>query len=100
MRFYDSLSALDTYLASDAALGRPCEQIFQEAAADALSYFGQLALLRRLAGRPIRGEDYAVAKIELGRVGSQQSAKRMEFDRENATGRILERGVSRNFAAM
>jgi hypothetical protein len=46
-------------------------------------------MLRRLAGQPVRGENYAVAEIERGRVGRQQSAKRMEFDRENATGRIL-----------
>jgi hypothetical protein len=46
-------------------------------------------MLRRFAGQPLRGENYATAEIELGRVGPQQSAKRMEFDRENATGRIL-----------
>jgi hypothetical protein len=88
-RFYGALDALDTCLASDVGLGRPCEQIFQGPVADALAHFGQLAMLRRLAGQPVRGENYAVAEIELGRVGPQQSAKRMEFDRENATGRIL-----------
>lgn len=88
-RFYGALNALDTCLASDAPLGRPCEQIFQGPVADALAHVGQLAMLRRLAGQPVRGENYAVAEIELGRVGPQQSAKRREFDRENATGRIL-----------
>jgi hypothetical protein len=88
-RFYDALNTLDTCLASDTPLSRPCEQIFQGPVADALAHFGQLAMLRRFAGQPLRGENYATAEIELGRVGPQQSAKRMEFDRENATGRIL-----------
>ncbi len=91
-RFYAALNALDRYLASDAALGRSCEQMFQGAVADALAHVGQLAMLRRLAGQPVRGENYAVAEIECGRVGPQQSAKRMEFDREGGTGRILLRG--------
>jgi hypothetical protein len=89
VRFHDALNRLDTCLASDAALGRPCEQIFQGPVADALAHVGQLAMLRRLAGQPVRGENYATAEIELGRVGPQQSSKRREFDRENATGRIL-----------
>ncbi len=88
-RFYRALSALDSCLASDVPLGRPCEQIFQGPVADALAHVGQLAMLRRLAGQPVRGENYAVAAITIGQVGPQQSSKRMEFDRENATGRML-----------
>jgi hypothetical protein len=88
-RFYTALNALDTCLAGDAELACSCERIFQGPVADALAHFGQLAMLRRLAGQPVRGENYAVAEIGLGRVGREQSAKRMEFDRENATGRIL-----------
>lgn len=88
-RFYSSLNALDTCLASDATLGCPCEQIFQGPIADALSHFGQLAMLRRLVGEPVRGENYAIADVEPGRVGRQQSAPRMEFERENAFGRIV-----------
>jgi hypothetical protein len=38
-------------------------------------------MLRRLAGAPIRGESYAVADIETGRVGADQAAPRREFDR-------------------
>jgi hypothetical protein len=88
-RFYSSLNALDTCLASEAPLSCPCEQIFQGPIADALAHFGQLAMLRRLAGEPVRGENYAVANVEPGRVGPQQSAPRMEFERENAFGRIV-----------
>jgi hypothetical protein len=36
-RFYDALNTLDTCLASDTPLGRPCEQIFQGPVADALA---------------------------------------------------------------
>ena len=88
-RFYDALNAFDAQLASDAALGRPCEQIFQGPVADALTHFGQLAMLRRLAGGPVRGENYAKAEIQLGSVGPQQPPSRREFDRENGTGRVI-----------
>lgn len=88
-RFYAALDALDRYLASDAPLGRPCELIFQGAIADSLTHVGQLAMLRRLAGQPVRGENYSVADIALGRVGPAQSPSRREFDRENGTGRVL-----------
>lgn len=70
-------------------LACPCEKMFQGAIADALGHFGQLTMLRRLAGGPVRAENYAVAEIERGCVGPSQSAKRFEFERENATGRIL-----------
>jgi hypothetical protein len=42
--------------------------------ADALTHVGQLAMLRRLAGCPIRGENYYVAAIETGRVGADLPA--------------------------
>jgi len=37
-------------------------------------------MLRRIAGVPIRGENYYVADILSGRVGSEQSKPRKEFD--------------------
>jgi len=36
--------------------------------------------MRRMAGAPVRGENYFVAEIVQGRVGKEQSAKRREFD--------------------
>jgi hypothetical protein len=60
--------------------GHPVEQIFQGPIADALTHVGQLALLRRLAGAPIRPESYARANIAAGRVGPEQPADRVEFD--------------------
>jgi hypothetical protein len=79
-RFFASLKAFDDYLASDAALSCPPEKLFQGAIADSLTHVGQLAMLRRLAGAPIRGENYAQAEIVVGRVTAQQSAPRREFD--------------------
>ena len=48
--------------------------------ADALTHVGQIAMLRRIAGGPIKGENYYRAEIEAGRVGADQSARRIEFD--------------------
>jgi len=33
-----------------------------------------------MAGAPVRGENYFQAEIIMGRVGKEQSAKRIEFD--------------------
>ena len=79
-RFFAALTALDEYLASGAKLGAAPEKIFQGALADALTHVGQIAMLRRLAGTPIRGENYSVAKIETGRTGAGQNAAVREFD--------------------
>jgi hypothetical protein len=38
----------------------------------ALTHVGQLAMLRRLAGCPIRGENYYVAEIALGNLSAEQ----------------------------
>jgi hypothetical protein len=79
-RFFAALNALDEYLASDLPLGEPCEKIFQGAIADALTHVGQIAMLRRIAGAPVRGENYSRAKITAGRVGAEQAAPVREFD--------------------
>jgi hypothetical protein len=79
-RFFDGLARLDEYLASGAPLGCPPEQLFQGPIADAFTHVGQLAMLRRLAGSPVRGENYFIADIAAGRVGPEQSAPRREFD--------------------
>ena len=79
-RFFAGVHALDAHLASDAPLGQPEGKIFQGAVADALTHVGQINLLRRLAGTPVRGENYNRADIQAGRVGPEQSAPRREFD--------------------
>jgi hypothetical protein len=79
-RFFAGLAALDSFLASEEPLRLPAGQLFQGPIADALTHVGQIALLRRLAGVPVRGENYLRAEIEPGRVGAEQSAPRREFD--------------------
>jgi len=47
--------------------------------ADALNHVGQLAMLRRLAGFPMKGESYFKADIATGRVGPEQAPPKREF---------------------
>jgi hypothetical protein len=79
-RFFAALERFDAYLTSSGSLGAPPERIFQGAIADALTHVGQLAMLRRLAGSPVRGENYFRADVVAGRVGRSQSTPRREFD--------------------
>jgi len=79
-RFFAALEAFDSYLASDQPLDSPVEKLFQGPIADALTHVGQIAMLRRIAGGPIKGENYFRAEIEAGRVGADQSSRRREFD--------------------
>jgi hypothetical protein len=79
-RFHETLGRFDAYLASDAPLHAPAEKLFQGAVADALTHIGQIAMLRRIAGAPIKGENYSRADIEAGRVGADQAAPKREFD--------------------
>jgi hypothetical protein len=79
-RFFAALTRLDAFLASDEPLGYEAEKIFQGPIADALTHVGQIAMLRRLAGAPVRGENYFKAEIVAGRVGPEQSKKRVEFE--------------------
>lgn len=78
-RFFDALGRFDAALAADAPLGNTPERLFQGPVADALTHVGQLALMRRLAGAPVRGENYFKAEIAAGRVGVEQAAARAEF---------------------
>lgn len=79
-RFFKTLQAFDDYLATDSPLGFPAEQVFQGAVADSLTHVGQIAMLRRLAGCPMKSENYFRADIAMGRVGEQQAAPKQEFD--------------------
>ena len=79
-RFFKGLQAFDAYLASDEPLGCAAEKLFQGPVADALTHVGQITLLRRMAGAPVRGENYFKAEIVAGRVGAEQAAPRREFE--------------------
>jgi hypothetical protein len=78
-RFFAALEAFDAYLASDSPLQAPAEKLFQAPIADALTHIGQIAMLRRMAGTPVRPENYYVAKIAAGSVGADQPAPVQEF---------------------
>lgn len=80
LRFFTSLKKFDDYLASPEPLRAPIEALFQGPIADALTHVGQIAMLRRIACCPIKGENYFKADIVAGRVGFEQEAPRREFD--------------------
>lgn len=79
-RLFAGLQAFDARLASSEPLGCGAEELFQGPVADALTHVGQIAMLRRLAGAPVRGENYAKAKIKAGRVGVDQASPVSEFN--------------------
>ena len=72
-RFFTALEAFEAYLASNNPMHEPAEKLFQGPIADALTHVGQIAMLRRLAGVPVRGENYHHAHILTGRVGIDQA---------------------------
>lgn len=79
-RFFAALKRFDDYLAGDEALHASPEKLFQGPVADALNHVGQIAMLRRMAGVPMKGENYFKADIAAGRVGPEQAAPKREFD--------------------
>ena len=78
-RYYDALARFDAQLAANRPLGCPAGLLFQGPVADALTHIGQIAIMRRLAGAPVRGENYFKAEITAGRVGLDQPSPRVEF---------------------
>lgn len=79
-RFFEALRRFDGVLASDAPLGYAASRIFQGPIADALTHVGQITMLRRISGAPMRSESYFQADIRTGQVGPAQSSPRFEFD--------------------
>lgn len=79
-RFFATLEKFDQRLAAPKPLGFSPEKLFQGPIADALTHIGQIAMLRRMAGAPVRGENYFKAQISAGRVGREQAKPRAEFE--------------------
>jgi hypothetical protein len=79
-RFFDGLSTLDRELAREAPFTGSIAQLIQGPLTDALTHVGQLAMMRGMAGAPVRPESYARADITPGRIGLDQPAARREFD--------------------
>jgi hypothetical protein len=78
-RFFAALKKFDDYVASEEPLQAPVEKLFQGPVADALTHVGQLAMMRRLAGCPIKAENYYAAAVEIGRVGTDQVPPKRTF---------------------
>ena len=78
-RFYMTLGAFDAYLASGEPIACKAEQLLQGPVADALTHVGQIVMLRRLAGAPMRSENYFKADVVAGRVGPDQTTPTREF---------------------
>jgi len=81
-RFFAALERFDAALASPEPLHYELTRLFQGPIADALTHTGQLTMLRRLHGAPVKGESYNRADIAVGRVGPEQTPPdpRYEFD--------------------
>ncbi|MGA7990498.1 MAG: hypothetical protein WCC53_03610 [Thermoanaerobaculia bacterium] len=79
-RFFARLERFDARLSTGRPLAQSATKIFQGPVADALTHTGQIAMLRRLAGAKIRGENYFKADIAAGRVGATQAPPKREFD--------------------
>lgn len=68
-RFPRLLARLDGVLAERPLRPDTLERLQQGPIADALTHAGQLAMLRRMAGAPIAGENFMAADIRTGRLG-------------------------------
>ncbi len=81
-RFFTAVKAFDHALASEAPLAYELTRLFQGPIADALTHTGQLAMLRRLSGAPMRGESYNRAYIAIGRVTAEQTPADPKYEFE------------------
>jgi hypothetical protein len=71
-RFFAAVTAFDAYLAGPGPVHAELERLFQGPVSDAINHVGQLAMMRRLAGYKIQGENYFVADIKAGQTGEEQ----------------------------
>lgn len=74
-RFFSAAKRLDAYLESDAPLACPVEKLIQGPIGDALTHVGQIVMLRRVAGSPVRAESYFTAEIIPGMVREEAFRK-------------------------
>lgn len=74
-RFFSAVKQLDALLASDAPLAYPVERFVQGPIGDALTHVGQIVMLRRMSGSPIRVGSYFTAVIVPGEINEETFAK-------------------------
>lgn len=78
-RFFAALTAFDAYLGGAEPVHAELEKLLQGPVTDAISHVGQLAMMRRLAGYKIPGENYFIAEIAAGRTGADQAEPVQSF---------------------
>jgi len=76
-RFFSAAGRLDAYLESSETLACPVEKLIQGPIGDALTHVGQIVMLRRVAGRPVRAASYFTAEIIPGMV-NQESIRKVD----------------------
>lgn len=74
-RFFSAVKEFDSYLALGAPLACPIEKLIQGPIGDALTHVGQIVMLRRLAGKPVRVEAYFTAEIVAGEINEETLIK-------------------------
>ncbi len=79
-RFHAALASIDEALASSEPIDVPLDRWYQGPFADALTHVGQLAMLRRMSGAPMKGEAYFFADVRPGRVGADQVAPEAKYE--------------------
>jgi hypothetical protein len=79
-RFFAALQKADAALAADSTPTISFQRIFQGPVSDAFTHLGQISMLRRLAGAPVRSEVMILSEIVVGRVGRDQAPPVREFD--------------------
>lgn len=79
-RFFEALQRVDAALTTGSTPTISFERIFQGPISDAFTHLGQLSMLRRLAGSPVRSEVMILSEIIAGRVGPEQAPPVREFD--------------------
>lgn len=67
-RFFTAVRDFDAFLASDEPLKQPIEKLTQGPIADALTHVGQIIILRRAFGSPVKSESYFEAEIVAGKI--------------------------------
>ena len=74
-RFFSAVKKFDSYLASGSLLACPVEKLIQGPIGDAFTHVGQIVMLRRMAGRPIRVAEYFTAEIVAGELNEETFVK-------------------------
>ena len=70
-RFHALLQDLDDLFVRMELTTLTYNRLIQGPLTDVLTHIGQIAMLRRLQGTPIKGENFSIADIQTGKVGRQ-----------------------------